>query len=128
VSSVAEARAAAAQGAGERNRALRTLHGLATAAPAPETHRARARRFFAGNAWRRLRYSVLRAAGARCACCGRRAGNGVALHIDHIEPLSKNWERRLDPSNLQCLCADCNMGKSNTDSIDWRAEESNGAT
>jgi 5-methylcytosine-specific restriction endonuclease McrA len=45
------------------------------------------------------------------------------MHVDHIEPLSKNWDRRLDPTNVQIMCDDCNLGKGNRDSIDWRALE-----
>ena len=44
----------------------------------------------------------------------------VELHVDHIKPRSKHPELELDINNLQILCKDCNLGKSNTDSIDYR--------
>ncbi|MBA3804703.1 MAG: HNH endonuclease, partial [Acidobacteria bacterium] len=36
---------------------------------------------------------------------------GVALHVDHIRPWSKDGETLLE--NLQTLCSECNLGKSN---------------
>jgi 5-methylcytosine-specific restriction endonuclease McrA len=96
-----------------------------------ETHRERAQKFYASSEWRRLRYKILRRDGGKCVLCGRGAADGVTLHVDHIVPLSKDWSRRLDPDNLQALCGgsgaegaeSCNLGKSNTDSIDWRPQQ-----
>lgn len=76
--------------------------------------------FYNSPEWRKIRYEVLREQGGRCQCCGRSAKDGIILHVDHIVPLSKDWSKRLDKNNLQVLCEDCNLGKSNTDSIDWR--------
>jgi 5-methylcytosine-specific restriction endonuclease McrA len=78
--------------------------------------------FYTSPAWRRLRYVALRANREKygkltCVVCGGIAG---PFHVDHIEPLSKNWARRLDPTNLQVMDEACNLGKSNTDRIDWR--------
>lgn len=42
------------------------------------------------------------------------------IHVDHIKPRSKFPELSLVQSNLQILCADCNLGKSNKDQTDWR--------
>jgi len=76
--------------------------------------------FFASLTWKKLRYAVLQRAGARCQCCGAGAETGASLHVDHIKPRSRHPELALDPSNLQVLCADCNIGKSNQDETDWR--------
>lgn len=76
--------------------------------------------FYNSPEWRKIRYEILREQGGRCQCCGRSAKDGVILHVDHIVPLSKDWSKRLDKNNLQVLCEDCNLGKSNTDDIDWR--------
>lgn len=70
--------------------------------------------------WRRLRYAVLRKQNGRCQLCGKSRRDGAVLHVDHIVPLSVDWSKRLDINNLQVLCSDCNLGKSNTDTIDWR--------
>ena len=82
-----------------------------------------ARRFRSSMAWRRARYAALAKANGRCQCCGRRAGPDVQLHVDHIEPVSKAWDRRLDPSNLQVLCESCNIGKLDGPARDWRERE-----
>jgi 5-methylcytosine-specific restriction endonuclease McrA len=80
----------------------------------------RSQRFYSSFAWRRLRYRVLSEHDGRCQACGRGAVDGIVLNVDHIEPLSKAWERRLDPTNLQVLCGDCNHGKLNYEAKDWR--------
>jgi 5-methylcytosine-specific restriction endonuclease McrA len=76
--------------------------------------------FFKTKEWRSVRYRALQAHGARCQCCGRTASEGVIIHVDHIKPRSKYPELALDVSNLQVLCEDCNLGKSNKDETDWR--------
>lgn len=76
--------------------------------------------FYASDEWRTLRYEVLRERGGSCELCGRnRREHGVTIHVDHIKPRSKFPELQLVRTNLQVLCEDCNLGKSNTDSIDW---------
>jgi 5-methylcytosine-specific restriction endonuclease McrA len=77
--------------------------------------------FYASEEWRRLRYRALRESKGCCALCGRtQREHGVVLHVDHIKPRSRFPSLELDLSNLQILCEDCNLGKSNFDSIDWR--------
>jgi 5-methylcytosine-specific restriction endonuclease McrA len=76
--------------------------------------------------WRELRMQVLKMQGRICQCCGATpaakdmAGNPVRLCVDHIKPLSKFWHLRLDRSNLQILCDECNQGKGNWDQTDFR--------
>ena len=79
-------------------------------------------RFYSSGSWRALRYATLRKNRERygvltCEVCKSTDG---PFHCDHIEPLSLNWDRRLDPSNVQIMCDDCNLGKGNRDRIDWR--------
>ena len=83
-------------------------------------------KFYASAGWRRLRYRVLAEQGGRCQACGRTAKDGIVIHVDHIKPLSKFWNLRLDKSNLQILCADCNIGKLHLSDEDWRAESDPG--
>jgi hypothetical protein len=73
--------------------------------------------FYKSKEWVRLRYEVLRAYEKKCMVC---FAERVELHVDHIKPLSKHPDLALDFDNLQELCRDCNIGKSNTDCIDWR--------
>lgn len=76
--------------------------------------------FYWSDEWRAVRYSALRASRGVCELCGAAPAKGSPLHVDHIKPRSRYPELELDPKNLQVLCQDCNLGKSNTDSIDWR--------
>lgn len=79
--------------------------------------------FYDSEAWRSLRYQILRRDGGRCVLCGVTAADGATLHVDHIKPRSLFPELELEITNLQVLCSDCNLGKSNTDQIDWRRME-----
>ncbi len=60
-----------------------------------------------------LRLKILDRDNFRCKLCGRSPATelGVQLHIDHIIPFSKGGKSILE--NLQTLCMDCNLGKSN---------------
>lgn len=78
--------------------------------------------FYKSREWLELRYRVLRTYKAKCMCCGRGPReHGITIHVDHIKPRSKFPKLELNFSNMQLLCADCNMGKSNIDNTDWRA-------
>ena len=76
--------------------------------------------FYESREWRELRYKALVINGASCQCCGATRADGVRLHVDHIKPRSKFPKLQLELSNLQVLCEDCNLGKSNKDITDWR--------
>ncbi len=75
--------------------------------------------FFASDDWYRVRLEVLHRDRHTCLSCGATRFHGAVLTVDHIVPLSVNWSRRLDKSNLQCLCWDCNTGKKRL-TIDYR--------
>ena len=53
---------------------------------------------------------------------GRGAKDGVTLHVDHIKPASLFPELYYDLDSRETLCEGCNLGKSGTDSLDWRGE------
>jgi uncharacterized protein (TIGR02646 family) len=78
--------------------------------------------FFKSKAWREIRYEALRNTAGICDCCGARASDGVRTHVDHIKPRSKYPKLSLDLDNLQVLCEDCNLGKSNYYNDDWRVK------
>lgn len=61
----------------------------------------------------RMRFLVMKRDNFKCCMCGRSPATTVCLelHIDHIVPWSKGGETVID--NLQTLCSDCNLGKSN---------------
>ena len=80
-------------------------------------------KFFKSEAWRELRFVVLKRADGCCALCGRsKRMHDVVLHVDHIKPRSRFPHLSLDASNLQVLCEDCNLGKGNRDTTDWRTD------
>lgn len=70
--------------------------------------------------WKAVRYQALKLHGAKCQCCGASPQDGASLNVDHIYPRSTHPELALDINNLQVLCADCNAGKSNVDTTDFR--------
>jgi hypothetical protein len=79
--------------------------------------------FYDSRPWRDVRYRALKLSDGCCVLCGRsRREHGVVLHVDHIKPRSKHPALELALSNLQVLCEDCNLGKSNRDDTDWRAD------
>lgn len=86
--------------------------------------------FYQSWEWRTLRVKVLQQYGARCMCCGTTpahetvGGEPVVIVVDHIKPLSKHWELRLDRNNLQVLCQECNQGKGAWDETDFRVQPS----
>jgi 5-methylcytosine-specific restriction endonuclease McrA len=80
--------------------------------------------FYKSSEWRKLRYKVLSKYRFRCLACGRNPSkNNVILHVDHIIPRSLRIDLSLDINNLQVLCEDCNLGKSNECIIDFRPKE-----
>jgi 5-methylcytosine-specific restriction endonuclease McrA len=71
--------------------------------------------------WRRLRVKIIEEQNGECQMCGRsHKKHGIIIHVDPIIPLSVDWSKRFDESNLQLLCEDCNLGKGNRYSTDWR--------
>lgn len=79
--------------------------------------------FYISREWRKVRIDALIKNGRSCCVCGRSAKDGIVLHVDHIKPRSKFPELELELSNLQILCEDCNLGKSNRYEDDWRISE-----
>ena len=60
-----------------------------------------------------LRFDVFKRDRSTCKICGKSVENDpmCRLEIDHIYPISKGGLTNID--NLQTLCAECNLGKSN---------------
>jgi 5-methylcytosine-specific restriction endonuclease McrA len=58
-----------------------------------------------------LRYKVLKKDSFKCVACGHSAIDGAKLHLDHKLPFSLGGLTELN--NLQTLCSDCNISKSN---------------
>lgn len=60
----------------------------------------------------RLRFLVMRRDNFKCRNCGRSPATdaGVVLHIDHVTAWANGGKTVFE--NLQTLCSDCNLGKS----------------
>jgi len=78
--------------------------------------------------WRKLRMEALLKYGPKCMCCGATPKTGAAMNVDHIKPRLTHPELALDIDNLQILCSECNHGKGNWDTTDWRNSKSSGIT
>lgn len=61
-----------------------------------------------GYAFREVRFAVLKRDKFTCQYCGR-AGDTVALEVDHVIPKCKGGSS--EPDNLMTSCMDCNAGK-----------------
>lgn len=105
------------------------INGASTGSPrlpAPKrsvesaANRARNGDFYKSWAWTALRMKVLKVYGRRCQCCGASPENGAVIQDDHIKPRSKFPELELEFDNLQVLCQECNRGKSNVLTDDFR--------
>jgi len=72
--------------------------------------------------WRKVRMQALKKYGPKCMCCGATPATGAVMNVDHIKPRKLFPSLALDVSNLQILCHDCNHGKGNWDTTDWRPE------
>ena len=84
--------------------------------------------FYASWDWKKKRMEALLLHGHRCQSCGAAPSNlrSIRLVVDHIKPIRKYWELRLELSNLQVLCDDCNMGKGHWLEADFRPAEEDG--
>lgn len=79
--------------------------------PAKKRFKSKFNDFYRSAEWKQARYSALAASDGKCQLCGASKHDGVKLQVDHKTPLSMDYSRRLDPTNLQVLCASCNWGK-----------------
>ena len=59
----------------------------------------------------RVRQNVFMRDNYTCQICGKTIDDGVTLHLDHIQPVSKGGSDEED--NLQVLCSQCNLEKHN---------------
>jgi hypothetical protein len=83
----------------------------------PSGNRPDARRRGYDSAWARLRAAHL-AAHPACVACGR-----AGQHVDHIVTVRQDPARRLDPANLQTLCAMHHSILTNAHDVERRAPD-----
>ena len=78
--------------------------------------------FYKSRKWYRLSLETKNRYGRECMKCKKNpeAYPGLKLNTDHIKPLWYYWHLRLDPNNMQLLCAECNKSKGSVDMTDYR--------
>lgn len=67
--------------------------------------------FYHSSEWKAVRLQVLERDNYLCQPCKRAGRIAPAKTVDHIEPLRTNWNRRLDPDNLETICRQCHNAK-----------------
>lgn len=88
---------------------------------------AKSNEFYRSWEWKQLRFRVLKHYGRKCMCCGAGPEDGKVIVVDHVKPIRKYPQLRLDFNNCQVLCNDCNMGKGGDDETDFREPLPDGA-
>jgi 5-methylcytosine-specific restriction enzyme A len=63
-------------------------------------------RFYKSLEWKRVRARVLEYS-PLCTKCKDKGILTLATDVHHVEALRKNWERRIDVSNLEAICKPC---------------------
>lgn len=71
----------------------------------------RAAKFYASAQWIRLRDTMLMRADYQCELCKQHGKLTPATEVHHKIPLRVDWSKRLEPSNLICLCHKCHMSE-----------------
>jgi hypothetical protein len=96
-----------AQERGEDSPDQQPTHTQSAASATPDINQQRPKSI----SWR-LRFLVMRRDDFKCRFCGRSPAfvPGLQLHVDHVHPSSKGGPSTLE--NLQTLCQQCNIGKS----------------
>ncbi len=79
--------------------------------------------FLSSFEWKATRMMALKRYGPVCQCCGASPKTGAVVNVDHIKPRKLFPELALSVDNLQILCGDCNHGKGNWDTTDWRTSK-----
>ena len=79
-----------------------------------------AKRFYRSAEWKKCRNDFLEGKELRCVYCyvNLSGDNKKLLNVDHKLPLRYYWDKRLDESNLQITCQQCNLKKGQNSSPD----------
>lgn len=90
------------------------LHEIGQKCPVKRTYKKRITKidkFRSTREWQKTREQAKERDGYMCQVCARglyntvsRRYNSDSLQVHHITPVNENWERRLDETNLICLC------------------------
>lgn len=72
-------------------------------------------RFYHSASWIKCRDYIKIRDNGLCQHCKNEKRIAVGVLVDHIIPLSMDWNKRLDEDNLQLLCTSCHNKKTNED-------------
>lgn len=72
--------------------------------------------FYNSKEWHKLRMAKWVSANGLCEMCLAEGVIREGKEVHHIEPISKNWNKRLDIDNLILLCPDCHNHEHNRES------------
>lgn len=72
-------------------------------------------RFYHSSAWKKAREIIKIRDNGLCVKCFENKKIVIGTIVDHIIPLSVDWDKRLEESNLQLLCASCHNLKTAED-------------
>ena len=67
----------------------------------------REQNFYKSKEWKALRQRVKARANGLCELCLKEGRISYYKDIHHIIPIKEDWNKRLDISNLICVCRDC---------------------
>ena len=75
----------------------------------------RSKKFYHSSAWKKVRKLIKVRDNGLCQECLDNKRITVGTIVDHIIPLSVDWNKRLDEDNLQLLCQSCHNKKTAED-------------
>ena len=75
--------------------------------PQKQNYHSKYNSFYCSREWQQLRQTKWVAENGLCEICKKQGIIKEAREIHHIEPITENWNKRLDYDNLIALCSDC---------------------
>lgn len=72
-------------------------------------------RFYHSAAWKKVRNLIKIRENGLCQQCLSEKRITVGTIVDHIIPMSVDWDKRLEENNLQLLCIECHNKKTAED-------------
>lgn len=72
-------------------------------------------KFYKSSAWKKVRDTIMKRNGGLCTRCKQFDMITAADVVDHIIPISSNWDLRFTSVNLQPLCHSCHAKKTGED-------------
>lgn len=81
-----------------------------------QNYHSRYSQFYNSKEWHDLRNFKWKESNGLCELCLKKGIVEQGIEVHHKVPIEKNWERRLDYTNLILLCPDCHNHEHNRES------------